>query len=151
MENGGVFFVKKRTFPQRRVHYAQYQYFLFYILLISGGGGAYAPNAPPTYGPVLRTEFCLMTARIRAPTTMTVGRLELSLDEFDGRGGDALDAAAERRRDADLPVRRGVVRSAELVEHLAVDAEEQAAAHALRHERERHAAVQRLRLPSVPS
>jgi len=28
---GGVFFVKKQTFPQRRVHYVQYQYF-FYIL-----------------------------------------------------------------------------------------------------------------------
>ena len=41
---GGVFFCKKWTFPQRRVHYVQYQYFLFYILLI---GGAYAPNAPP--------------------------------------------------------------------------------------------------------
>jgi len=33
---GGVFCVKKRTFPQRRVHYVQYQYFLFYILLIWG-------------------------------------------------------------------------------------------------------------------
>jgi len=43
-ENGGVFckksgkwfFVKKWTFPQCRVHYVQYQYFLFYILLIWG-------------------------------------------------------------------------------------------------------------------
>jgi len=43
-------FVKKWTFPQRRVHYVQYQYFLFYISLI-WGGGAYAPNAPPAYGP----------------------------------------------------------------------------------------------------
>ena len=42
---GGVFFVKKWTFPRRRVHHVQYQYFLFYILLI--WGGAYAPNAPP--------------------------------------------------------------------------------------------------------
>ena len=33
---GGVFFVKKWTFPQRRVHYEQYQYYLFYILLIWG-------------------------------------------------------------------------------------------------------------------
>jgi len=30
-----VFSVKKWTFPQRMVHYVQYQYFLFYILLIS--------------------------------------------------------------------------------------------------------------------
>ena len=36
VENGGVF-CKKWTFPQRRVHYVQYQYFLFYILLIWGG------------------------------------------------------------------------------------------------------------------
>ena len=33
---GGVS-CKKWTFPQRRVHYVQYQYFLFYILLIWGG------------------------------------------------------------------------------------------------------------------
>jgi len=40
-----VFFCKKWTFFQRRVHHVQYQYFfLFYILLI---WGAYAPNAPP--------------------------------------------------------------------------------------------------------
>ena len=35
---GEVFFCKKWTFPQRRVHYVQYQYFLFYILLIWEGG-----------------------------------------------------------------------------------------------------------------
>jgi len=37
VKNGGVFFVKKWTFPQRSVHYVQYQYFLFYILLIRAG------------------------------------------------------------------------------------------------------------------
>jgi len=31
VENRGCFFVKKWTLPQRRVHYVQYQYFLFYI------------------------------------------------------------------------------------------------------------------------
>ena len=36
MKWGGVFFCKKWTFPQRRVHYVQYQYFLSYILLIGG-------------------------------------------------------------------------------------------------------------------
>ena len=36
VENGGGVFVKKWTFPQCRVHYAQYQYFLFEILLIWG-------------------------------------------------------------------------------------------------------------------
>ena len=33
----GFFCVKKWTFPQRRVHYVQHQYFLLYILLIWGG------------------------------------------------------------------------------------------------------------------
>jgi len=42
VENRGCF-VKKWTFFQRRVHYVQYQYFLFLLLW----GGAYAPNAPP--------------------------------------------------------------------------------------------------------
>jgi len=32
----GVFFCKKFTYPQRSVHYVQYQYFLFCILLIGG-------------------------------------------------------------------------------------------------------------------
>ena len=32
----GFFVTKKWTFPQCRVHYVQYQYFLFYILLIWG-------------------------------------------------------------------------------------------------------------------
>jgi len=35
VENEGVL-VKKWTFPQRMVHYVQYQYFLFYILVIWG-------------------------------------------------------------------------------------------------------------------
>jgi len=44
-----VFFVKKWTFPQRRVHYVQYQYFLFYILLI--WGCVRPQRIPPAYGP----------------------------------------------------------------------------------------------------
>ena len=43
VENRGVFSLKKWTFPQRRVHYVQYQYFLSYILLI-WGGPAYEPG-----------------------------------------------------------------------------------------------------------
>jgi len=63
MKWGGV--CKKWTFSQRTVHYVyiQYQYFLFYILLIWGVRKCnnipalgllcvYAPNAPPpAYGP----------------------------------------------------------------------------------------------------
>ena len=41
---GGGVFVKKWTFPERRVHYVQYQYFYFTFYLF---GCAYAPNAPP--------------------------------------------------------------------------------------------------------
>ena len=36
VENRGVFFCKKWTFPQRRVHYVQYQY--FYFTFYSFGG-----------------------------------------------------------------------------------------------------------------
>ena len=46
---GGVLFGKKWTFPQRTVHYVQYQYFLFYILLI--WGVRTHPTHPPAYGP----------------------------------------------------------------------------------------------------
>jgi len=31
VENWGCFFVKKWTFPQRRVHYVQYQYFYLHF------------------------------------------------------------------------------------------------------------------------
>ena len=48
----GVFFCKKKwTFPRRRVHYVQYQYFLFYILLIWE-----CVRTLPAYRPDLRTR-----------------------------------------------------------------------------------------------
>jgi len=56
----GVFLVKKWTFPQRRVHYVQYQYFLFYIYLF---GGVYAPNAPPL---PTGLAYCDLTVHRRA-------------------------------------------------------------------------------------
>jgi len=45
-------FCKKWTFPQRRVHYVQYHYFLFFILLI-WGLRAHPTHPPPAYGPAL--------------------------------------------------------------------------------------------------
>ena len=45
---GGVFFCKKWTFPQRRVHYVQYQYFYFTFYLF---GGVCTQRTPPAYGP----------------------------------------------------------------------------------------------------
>jgi len=48
MENGGGVFFNKWTFPQRRVHYVQYQY--FFILHFTYLGGAYTPNASPANG-----------------------------------------------------------------------------------------------------
>jgi len=51
VENGGAFYVKKWTFPQRRVHYVQYQYSLFYILLIWRGVRTHQTH-PSAYGPV---------------------------------------------------------------------------------------------------
>ena len=45
----GVCCKKKWTFPQRSVHYVQYQYFFNFTFYLFGA--AYAPNAPPAYGP----------------------------------------------------------------------------------------------------
>jgi len=59
LESGGVFLYKKRTFPQRRVHYVHYQYFLFYILLIWGGGCVGCRRTPPAHGPAIRYEMLL--------------------------------------------------------------------------------------------
>ena len=45
----GVFFCKKVDLSSiRRVHYVQYQYFLFYILLI---WGVRTQRTPPAFGP----------------------------------------------------------------------------------------------------
>ena len=51
------------------MHYVQYQYFLFYILLI--WGGAYAPNAPPAYGPVAPADG----SSTRGGSTSVCGRV----------------------------------------------------------------------------
>ena len=58
VENGGCF-VKKWTFPQRRVHYVQYQYF-FYFTFYLFGGCVRTQRTPPAYGPA----FCRMTSNI---------------------------------------------------------------------------------------
>ena len=53
----GVFFCKKKwTFPQCGVHYVQYQYFLFYILLILGVRTH--ATAPPAYRPAVCMCVC---------------------------------------------------------------------------------------------
>jgi len=41
----GVFFVKKWTFPQRRMHYVRYQYFFYFFYFI-------LQRTPTAYGPV---------------------------------------------------------------------------------------------------
>jgi len=69
---GGCFFVKKWTFPQRRVHYVQYQFFKFYILLIWGEGVRTHPtHPPPAYGPELPTSLSCLADR---SVTLTDGR-----------------------------------------------------------------------------
>jgi len=76
VENGGCF-VKKWTFSQRRVHYVQYQYFLFYILLILGS--AYAPNAyePAFYTFSQRKTARLLKAGLRAICSASVSYLHI--------------------------------------------------------------------------
>jgi len=50
VENGGGVLVKKWTFPQRRMHYVQYQ--VFFILHFTYLGGVRTqPTHPPAYGP----------------------------------------------------------------------------------------------------
>jgi len=73
---------------------------------------------------------------------LTGGRLQLNLDDFNRCGGEALHTAANGAGDGDLRVGGGVMRSAEHVEHFAVDAEEDTVAHTVRHQRESHATVQ---------
>ena len=38
-------------FPQRRVHYVQYQYFFYFTFYLFGGGLRTHPTHPPAYGP----------------------------------------------------------------------------------------------------
>jgi len=45
---GGCFFVKMWTYPQRRVHYVQYQYFLFLHFTYLGAVRTH-PTHPPAY------------------------------------------------------------------------------------------------------
>ena len=49
----GVFCTKVDLSSTQLVHYVQYQYFFYFTYYLFGGGGAYAPNAPTTYGPVV--------------------------------------------------------------------------------------------------
>jgi len=59
-------FCKQWTFP-RRVHCAQYQYFLFYILLIWGGGCIRTQRTPP----LLPTGLALFSC---VPVVIFAGR-----------------------------------------------------------------------------
>jgi len=45
----GYFFVKKVDLSSTQLHYVQYQYFLFYILLMWGGVRMHPTH--PAYGP----------------------------------------------------------------------------------------------------
>ena len=60
-------FCKKWIFPQRRVHYVQYQYFLFYILLIWGCVRTQPPL--PAYGS-LTTVVTLESTYIPLPSRL---------------------------------------------------------------------------------
>jgi len=63
----GMFFVKKWTFPERRVHDVQHQYVLFYILLIWGGVRMHPTHLlPPAYVlvPTYPTTAVLLFQRV---------------------------------------------------------------------------------------
>ena len=55
VENGWGF-VKRWTFPQRRVHYVQYHYFFYFTFYLFGG--VYAPNASPLPTQLYFTTKC---------------------------------------------------------------------------------------------
>jgi len=67
-----LFFGKKWTFPRRRVHYVQYQYFFNFTFYLYGGCVRTQRNPPPAvYGPVtLSAERRL----VRSVSTPAVSR-----------------------------------------------------------------------------
>ena len=65
----GCFFCKKV------VHYVQYQYILFYILLIWGGMRTH-PTHPPAYGPVLRRRGVVVSG-VHRVNEVNAGRARL--------------------------------------------------------------------------
>jgi len=73
VENGGGVLVKKWTFPQRRMHYVQYQVFFILHFTYLGGGvrtqpthplptGLRCPHALPAAGPAAWSGVCLLAA-----------------------------------------------------------------------------------------
>jgi len=61
VENGGVF-VKKWTFPQRTVHYVQYQYFFILHFTYLGEGVGTHPTHPLPTGLGLGLRLCAYIA-----------------------------------------------------------------------------------------
>jgi len=91
----GCFFCKKKwTFPRRRVHYVQYQYFLFYILLI--WGGAYAP---PSYGPVPPRRWQRLAADLRPSEVGSAVCISLVAGQLQAASVPIASAGTDRRMD----------------------------------------------------
>jgi len=79
VENWGCFSVKKWTFPQCRVHYVHYQYFLFYILLIWRG-----VRTHPTYPSCLWAWKASLHQRAsQAPTKPFILYFSLMTDAYE--------------------------------------------------------------------
>jgi len=81
VENG-VFFVKRCTFPQRKVHYVQYQYLLFLhftFYLFGVGGGCRTPLPPGLICYNVRHTFVRynVTKRTRAAPVCVLVVLEV--------------------------------------------------------------------------
>jgi len=65
-------FCEKWTFPPHRVHYVQYQYLLFYILLISGVRTH--PTHPPAYRPWIASSTCNVQLACRSTRSIAAAR-----------------------------------------------------------------------------
>jgi len=76
-------FVKKWTFPRRRVHYVQYQYFLFCILFI--WGCVRTQRTPLAYRPARLAYCCCCVCCSHYSTAMTRGDFVLMRSQFDSR------------------------------------------------------------------
>ena len=102
MENGGVFFVKKWTFPRRRVHYVQYQYFFILHCTYLGEGCVHTQRTPSPcpqacvmcrrYGVEPASDYCCDHYRRTYCLSTAVPRPDAAAADAAGGGGNTTTA-----------------------------------------------------------